>query len=62
MNTQQDILNRYLFDNLHARGELVQLSKTYQDMIDTHDYPLGVRKLLGELTAATCLFTATLQL
>ncbi len=62
MTTQQDILNRYLFDDFHARGELVQLSKTYQEMIEAHDYPLGVRKLLGELTAATCLLTATLKL
>lgn len=62
MNTQSDILHRYLFDNQHVRGELVQLSKTYQEIIAAHDYPLGVRQLLGELVAATCLLTATLKL
>ena len=56
-----DTLNRYLFDNRHARGELVQLSKSYQSIIKNHNYPLGVRLLLGELMAATCLFTATLK-
>ena len=61
MTVQQDILNRYLFDNLHARGELVQLSQSYQQIIAAHNYPVGVRQLLGELVAATCLLTATLK-
>lgn len=61
MTTQTDVLNRYLFDNLHARGELVNLDKTYKDIINGHNYPVGVQNLLGELTAATCLLTATLK-
>jgi len=61
VTTQVDILHRYLFDDLHVRGELVQLSKTYQQIIEAHEYPLGVRQLLGELIAATCLLTATLK-
>ena len=56
-----DTLNRYLFDDMHARGELVQLSKSYQAIIKNHNYPLGVRLLLGELLAATCLLTATIK-
>jgi len=59
--TKTDELNRYLFDNMHARGELVQLSQSYQAIIRNHNYPLGVRLLLGELLAATCLLTATLK-
>jgi molecular chaperone Hsp33 len=62
LSTQPDILHRYLFDDLHVRGELVQLSNTYQQIIEAHNYPLGVRQLLGELVAATCLLTATLKL
>lgn len=61
MTTQTDVLNRYLFDDLHVRGELVQLSKTYQDIIAKHQYPPAVKKLLGELVTATCLLTATLK-
>ena len=56
-----DVLNRYLFDDLHVRGELVQLKQSYQEIIGDHDYPPGVRALLGELVAATCLLTATLK-
>jgi molecular chaperone Hsp33 len=62
LSSQPDILHRYLFDDLHVRGELVQLSDTYQQIIAAHDYPIGVRQLLGELVAATCLLTATLKL
>ncbi len=56
-----DTLNRYLFDNMHVRGELVQLSTSYQSIIKNHNYPVSVRLLLGELMAATCLLTATLK-
>ncbi len=61
MTAKKDVLNRYLFDDLHARGELVQLEDTYQSIIKNHDYPLGVRQLLGEVVAATCLLTATIK-
>ncbi|MCI2282655.1 Hsp33 family molecular chaperone HslO [Colwellia sp. MSW7] len=56
-----DILNRYLFNDKHVRGELVQLSQSYQSIIKNHHYPVGVRILLGELLAGTCLLTATLK-
>ena len=56
-----DTLNRYLFDDRHVRGELVQLSQSYQRIIKHHNYPVGVRLLLGELLAGTCLLTATLK-
>jgi molecular chaperone Hsp33 len=56
-----DVLNRYLFDDLHVRGELVQLKQSYQQNIAKHNYPLGVRLLLGELMAASCLLSATLK-
>jgi len=59
--TKVDELNRYLFDDMHVRGELVQLSCSYQSIIENHAYPIGVRLLLGELLAATCLLTATLK-
>jgi molecular chaperone Hsp33 len=58
----KDILNRYLFDDIHVRGELVQLQQSYQQIIAPHRYPQGVRQLLGELVAATCLLTATLKI
>ncbi len=59
--SQFDVLNRYLFADSHARGELVQLDSSYKSIIKNHSYPQGVQELLGELLAATCLLTATLK-
>ncbi len=59
--SQFDILNRYLFSDSHARGELVQLDSSFESIIKNHHYPQGVQQLLGELLAATCLLTATLK-
>jgi len=56
-----DVLHRYLFDGLHVRGELVQIDNSFQDIIANHDYPAGVKALLADLMAATCLLTATLK-
>lgn len=58
----KDQLDRYLFANKHARGELVQLNKCFQTMVKKHDYSQGVKQLLGELLTATCLLTATLKI
>lgn len=56
-----NILNRYLFDDLSVRGELVQLDETYQRIISSKEYPAAIEKLLGELLVATTLLTATLK-
>lgn len=56
-----NVLNRYLFEELSVRGELVQLDDTYQQIISSKEYPAPVQKLLGELLVATTLLTATLK-
>ncbi|PMH46037.1 Hsp33 family molecular chaperone [Vibrio sp. 10N.286.49.B3] len=56
-----NVLNRYLFDDLSVRGELVQLDDTYQQIISSKDYPKAVQNLLGELLVATSLLTATIK-
>lgn len=58
---ENNVLNRYLFENLSVRGELVQLDKAYQSIISSKQYPLPVQTLLGELLVATTLLTATLK-
>ncbi|GGI99617.1 33 kDa chaperonin [Shewanella hanedai] len=57
----KDNLHRYLFENADVRGELVQLEKSYQEVISAHDYPPQIQNLLGQLLAATSLLTATLK-
>lgn len=56
-----DNLYRYLFEGVSVRGELVQLSNTYQQIIASKEYPAPVQKLLGELLVATSLLTATIK-
>ena len=57
----QDSLHRYLFEGVSVRGELVQLSDSYQQLVGSKDYPQPVKSLLGELMVATSLLTATLK-
>ncbi|NRD71998.1 Hsp33 family molecular chaperone HslO [Shewanella sp. VB17] len=57
----KDNLHRYLFENTDVRGELVQLEKSYQEVLAAHDYPTVIQCLLGQLLAATSLLTATLK-
>ncbi len=59
--SNHDQLHRYLFENYAVRGELVTVSETYQQILNNHDYPAPVQKLLGELLVATSLLTATLK-
>jgi len=60
-SAQANVLNRYLFEDLSVRGELVQLDKAYQQIITSKEYPAPIKSLLGELLVATTLLTATLK-
>ncbi|MER2492394.1 Hsp33 family molecular chaperone HslO [Catenovulum sediminis] len=59
--TSLDQLNRYIFDQLNVRGELVQLQESYRSMLKNHNYPEPIAHIIGELFAATSLLTATLK-
>ncbi|MFC0180697.1 Hsp33 family molecular chaperone HslO [Thorsellia kenyensis] len=56
-----DLLHRFLFEEHAARGEMVTVTQTLQDMLTHHHYPEIVQSLLGELLVATSLLTATLK-
>ncbi|OEF29438.1 Hsp33 family molecular chaperone HslO [Vibrio rumoiensis] len=56
-----NLLHRYLFQDLSVRGELVQLDTAFQQIIANQDYPKPVQGMLGELLVATSLLTATLK-
>lgn len=56
-----NVLNRYLFEDLSVRGEMVQLDEPYQRIIASKEYPVALQKLLGELLVSTTLLTATLK-
>lgn len=56
-----DQLHRFIFDEAHIRGELVQLKDSLHTLLDTHDYPPCLQQLLAEMMLATSLLTATLK-
>lgn len=57
----KDTLQRFIFENLAVRGELVHLDATWQAVLENHNYPLPVQKVLGELMSAVSLLMATIK-
>lgn len=57
----RDALQRFMFEHTAVRGEIVQLDAAWQEVLGRHNYPPGVRRLLGEMMAATALLSATLK-
>ncbi len=59
--SERDSLQRFIFENAPIRGELVHLDSSWQRILSHHDYPLPVRRLLGEMMAASALLVSTLK-
>src|ERR1700730_18079898 len=59
--TNNDTLQRFIFENADVRGELVRLDNSYQAVSQRHPYPLPLRRLLGEALAAAALLSATIK-
>ena len=62
MKTTNDTLQKFIFEHLPIRGEIVRLDNVWQNVIDRHNYPPILRDLMGELCAAAALLAATLKL
>jgi len=60
--SDNDTLQRFLFDHTPIRGEVVHLDATWQAILARHNYPALVRNILGEAMAAAILLAATLKL
>jgi len=57
-----DTLQRFVFENTPVRGNLVNLTSTFQLALNKQSLPAGLRRALGELMAASALLTATLKM
>ena len=57
----KDSLSRFVFENFPVRGELVHLNASWQAMLERHEYPAPVRRLLGEAAAAAVLLASILK-
>lgn len=56
-----DQLQRFIFENLPIRGEVVRLQHAYQEVSERHPYPLVVKQFLGQTLVASSLLSATLK-
>lgn len=56
-----DQLKKYLFENRSVRVQAVRLSDTWRDALAHHAYTPAVRRLLGELVAASTLLAANIK-
>ncbi|THB68000.1 MAG: Hsp33 family molecular chaperone HslO [Gammaproteobacteria bacterium] len=64
MGSQQrdlDALHRFIFEKSNIRGELVQLDNCWQAALSRCEYPVPLKKLLGETMAAAALLAATIK-
>jgi molecular chaperone Hsp33 len=59
--TGQDTLQKFIFDNAAVRGELIDISATWREVLARHAYPAPVKKVLGQMTAAAALLSANLK-
>lgn len=57
----KDTLQKFMFEEGSVRGELVELSETWQQVQARHVYPKAVRNLLGEMLSAAALLSANLK-
>ncbi len=56
-----DTLQKFMFDQSRVRGELVEISDTWQQVQERRSYPAPVARMLGEMTAAAALLSANLK-
>jgi molecular chaperone Hsp33 len=56
-----DAHRRFLFDDMPVRGGWVRIDAAYREVLAQHDYPPVLRRMLGELLAATALLANNLK-
>ena len=62
MTKVTDSLQRFIFENTPVRGNIVDLTNTFQLALNKQHLPAGLKRALGELMAASALLTATLKM
>lgn len=59
MNSDQ--IQRFVFDDTDIRGAIVQLDRSFFELLGRHEYPPAVAHLMGEALAAACLMSTSLK-
>jgi molecular chaperone Hsp33 len=56
-----DTLQRFIFKDTCVRGEIIRLDNTLKTIIQQHDFPFEINKLLSQTLCASALLSATLK-
>ncbi|MES2740113.1 MAG: Hsp33 family molecular chaperone HslO [Pseudomonadota bacterium] len=56
-----DTLQKFIFDNAAVRGEFIDISATWREVLSRQSYPPAVQAVLGEMVAAAALLSANLK-
>lgn len=56
-----DILQRFLFENMSVRGEVVRLEESFKTIMQQHQYPQLIQDILGEMLVAASLLSASIK-
>ncbi|KHF26592.1 Hsp33 family molecular chaperone HslO [Solemya velum gill symbiont] len=62
MKPEADLQQRFLFDTMGVRGELVRLDSSFKALLENHDYPREIKAQLGEALSAAALLASTIKL
>lgn len=57
----KDLLHRFIFENKPVRGEYVCLSESLQTILNQHDYPPAIQKILAEGLCVAALLSAIIK-
>src|SRR5260221_7552189 len=61
MMSNHDTRQRFIFEDANVRGELVNLTTSFQTIITQHLYPLAIKQILGETLVAACLLSGIIK-
>ena len=56
-----DTIIPFVFESIPVRGTIIQLEKSWQQLLANHDYEASVREVLGQSAAATALVAQSLK-
>ena len=59
--SDQDKIQRILFDEVDVRGVVTSLDQSYQDIITLHQYPAVIEQILGQMLAAVTILSTNLK-
>ncbi|MDD2768691.1 MAG: Hsp33 family molecular chaperone HslO [Methylococcus sp.] len=59
--SNSDSFQRFMFEDIGVRGELVRLDASWQAVLTRHAYPAAVSRYLGQALAAVTLLSGTIK-